>query len=76
MAGKIDIKTLPPDLQRQQRNARIRRNKKCIYLNDMELDALEKYCRRFKVTSMTAFFRETIMDKVFENLDDSHPKLF
>lgn len=47
-----------------------------ILLNEKELEALERYCRRFKIENKSKFIRETVFLEVIGRLDRDHPTLF
>ncbi len=45
-------------------------------LNDREMRALEIYCRRYRISNKSEFFRETIMKAILKRFDDEHPSLW
>ena len=45
-------------------------------LNDKEKEALESYCKKYKVKNKSRFFRETIMKIIIERFINDYPKLF
>jgi hypothetical protein len=63
-------KVLPP------RATAARRHRKTILLNDKELEALELYCKRYKVSSQSRFCREAIISAILRQFEEDHPKLF
>ncbi len=67
---------LDPAMLSQQKEALVRKHRQVIYLNDRELDALNAYCRDFKVPSKAAAIRKILMEKVLTELEDNHPTLF
>lgn len=76
MEDYTGVKRIDPEFRRREKDALVRRHRKVIYLNDRELHVLEDYCRRYRITSLAAFFRATVMEEVMRRLDEGHPKLF
>ena len=68
--------SVDPEYLKKQKASLVRRHRQVIYLNDKEMEAIERYCEQFKVTTKAALYRESIMEKVLSQLDDSHPTLF
>lgn len=62
-------------LERQKESLK-RRHRQVIYLNDMELAALNEYCSKFKVESRSAVFRKATMEQILKIMDENHPTLF
>ena len=54
----------------------MRRNRVAVYLNDRELDALNRYYKLLKGVSRTSVCREAIMERVLKGLDENQPTLF
>ena len=44
--------------------------------NDLELQAFEKYCRKYKISNKSKFIRETVMTEVLGQFDRDYPSLF
>lgn len=65
-----------PDYLKKQRKALVRRHRQVIYLNDLEMAAMERYCEKFGVHAKAALCREAIMEKILSELQDNHPTLF
>lgn len=53
-----------------------RRHRMVLLLNDKELEAVQEYCRLFKVSSKSGLFRQAGMEKILSALDENHPTLF
>ncbi|MFT3737852.1 MAG: hypothetical protein QM786_03775 [Breznakibacter sp.] len=47
-----------------------------IILNDKELEAIEAYCKKYKVESKSKFMRETVMRFVMDHFLNDYPTLF
>lgn len=60
----------------KQRQQLLRRHGKLIRFNQKELDAIREYCRRFRVSSVSALIRQATMEKVLTGLGDNPPTLF
>ncbi len=44
--------------------------------NDLELEAFEKYCKKYKITNKSRFIRETVMTEILGRFDRDYPSLF
>ncbi|MBQ0143955.1 MAG: hypothetical protein MJY86_07620 [Bacteroidales bacterium] len=53
-----------------------RTHRQVIYLNESEKAAVDEYCSRFGVKSISTIFREATMERILSELDGSHPTLF
>lgn len=47
-----------------------------VMLNESELRAIEKYCRRYHITNRSHFIRQTIIKSIVKRLSDDQPTLF
>ncbi len=68
--------TLTPDFIRQSKKTLLRTERRTILFNKKELAVIDQYCDKFNIKSKSAFFRESIVSAVLQQLDDSSPKLF
>lgn len=77
MARKVKkLSNVDPDFLKKQKASLVRKNRKVIYFNALELAAIEEYCRRYNITSKSAMMRKAIMEEVMAGLDEKHPTLF
>ena len=77
MAGKKkNTAGVDPEYLKKQKASLVRRHRQIIYLNDSEMAAINQYCDKFRVGVKTVLFREAIMEKILNELDDNHPTLF
>ena len=76
MTGKRKSDTIDPVYLHKQQEALVRKNRQVIYFNDREKAVMDVYCKRFKIKSKGALFREMIMEKIIESLEENHPTLF
>ena len=53
-----------------------RTHRKVIWFNSHEMEAIEKYCKRYKITNRSRFIREAIITKILNKFDVDHPTLF
>jgi hypothetical protein len=53
-----------------------RRHTVQFLFNDLELQAFEKYCKKYRITNKSKFIRETVMTEVLEQFDKDYPSLF
>lgn len=75
-AVKKGINNIPRHILVKESGTLVRKHRKSVCFNEREIQAINEYCRKYRVSSMAAFFRKTIMDKVFEQMNESYPKLF
>jgi len=54
----------------------LRRNKHAIMFNNREMQAIEAYCRKYRVENKSRFMRETILTEVLSRFDKDYPTLF
>lgn len=54
----------------------MRRHRATILLNDKELEAIDAYCKKYRVSSRSQFCREAIISVVLRRFEEDHPKLF
>lgn len=53
-----------------------RRHKATFLLNDKEMEAVEAYCKRYKVKNKARFMRESVMRVVMDQFMEDYPTLF
>jgi hypothetical protein len=53
-----------------------RKHKAEFLMNDKELEALEVYCKRYKVKNKARFLRESVMRTVMDQFMEDYPTLF
>ena len=68
--------SVDPAYMDKQRDALKRKYRKSILFNEQELAAIKEYCSRFKVSSVAALSRQSVMKHVLEGLEENHPTLF
>jgi len=54
----------------------LRSNKKSILFNNRELNVIESYCRKYKISNRSKFMREVIITSILQKFDDDYPTLF
>ncbi len=62
--------------RKQKKDNLKRTNKKEILFNNLELEAINKYCQQFKVKNKSKFMREAIITEVLRKFDDHYPTLW
>lgn len=45
-------------------------------LNDLEMEALNKYCIKYKVKNRSKFIREALMKNIIQQFEADYPSLF
>ncbi len=53
-----------------------REHRKSILFNARELQAMDYYCKKYKVRNKSKFMRETIITSVLKKFDEDYPSLF
>jgi hypothetical protein len=51
-------------------------HKQSFLLNELEMRAINRYCKKYKVSNRSRFIRETIVTAILKKFDDDHPTLF
>ncbi|MBQ1698068.1 MAG: hypothetical protein II075_09315 [Bacteroidales bacterium] len=65
-----------PKLSEQDKERRKREHRLTFRLNDLEMKALLKYYKKYKVKNKARFLRETVMYAVLKKFDEDYPTLF
>ncbi|MGE4289384.1 MAG: hypothetical protein AB7E36_11885 [Salinivirgaceae bacterium] len=63
-------------LNTQQYRALRRKHKHQILLNDYEIDAFNRYCKKYKINNKSQVIREALFTKVLQSFDNDYPTLF
>ncbi|MGQ1946191.1 hypothetical protein ACT3CD_03695 [Geofilum sp. OHC36d9] len=53
-----------------------RRHRLTIQLNDKEMEAIELYCKKYKVKNKSGFVRESVLKSVMVKFLEDYPTLF
>jgi hypothetical protein len=51
-------------------------HRKSILFNKREMQAIEHYCKKYKITNKSKFMREIIITSVLKKFDEDYPSLF
>jgi hypothetical protein len=54
----------------------LRVNKKSILFNNREMQAIDNYCRKYRIDNRSKFMREVIISSILKKFDDDYPTLF
>jgi len=54
----------------------IRKHNIQFRLNDLEQEAFNKYCNKYKITNRAKFVREVVMTEILVQFDRDYPSLF
>ena len=54
----------------------LRRNQHSLRFNNREMNAIEAYCKKYKVDNRSKFMRETILSEILSRFDKDYPTLF
>ena len=53
-----------------------RRFRKSIFLNELELAAFQRYCKKYHIKNEAKFIRETLIREILRRFEEDHPTLF
>ena len=53
-----------------------RKYRKSILFNKREIQAIEHYCKKYKIKNKSKFMREIIITSVLKKFDEDYPSLF
>lgn len=53
-----------------------RKHRQQFLFNDYELQAFNKFCKKYKVKNKAKFMRETIVTAILKKFDEDYPTLF
>lgn len=51
-------------------------NRKVIQFNNKELNAIETYCKRYRINNKSRFMREIIITAILKKFNDDYPTLW
>ena len=54
----------------------LRKNKESFLFNDLEKDALDKFCTKYNIKNKSKFMREAIITNILKQFDQDYPSLF
>jgi len=54
----------------------LRKNKQSFLFNDLEKDALDKFCKKYNIKNKSKFMREIIITNILQQFDQDYPSLF
>lgn len=63
-------------IKTQQYRTLRRKHKQQVLLNDHEIDAFNRYCKKYKVQNKSKLIREALFTKVLQTFEDDYPTLF
>ncbi|MBO8460506.1 MAG: hypothetical protein IAA73_09265 [Bacteroidetes bacterium] len=58
------------------RRPAVRVHRHTFMLNEQEERALERYCRRYRISNKSKFIREAVINVILRRFDEDHPTLF
>lgn len=54
----------------------LRKNKTSFLFNDLEKEALDKFCKKYNIKNKSKFMREAIITNILKQFDQDYPSLF
>jgi metal-responsive CopG/Arc/MetJ family transcriptional regulator len=61
-------------VQKDEQMKRI--HQQSFLLNSKEMRAIDRYCKKYKISNRSRFIRETIISAILKKFDEDHPTLF
>ena len=58
------------------REKMVRKNRISFLLNDKEMDAVNRYVKRYRVQNKSRFYSETLIRAILKQFDEDAPTLF
>lgn len=74
MAKKEKMKAVHTNKKRDE--AFKRTHKRSFLLNDKENEAIEAYCKKYKIENKSQFMREAVMRTIMDQFMSDYPTLF
>jgi metal-responsive CopG/Arc/MetJ family transcriptional regulator len=65
-----------PQIKVAVREKMVRKNRITILLNDKEMEAVNRYVKRYRVQNKSRFVRETLIRAILKQFDEDAPTLF
>ena len=63
--------------RKKQKDEKLKRiHRKSILFNTKELNAINHYCRKYRIKNQSRFMRETIIYAILKKFDEDYPSLF
>ncbi|MDR2065988.1 MAG: hypothetical protein LBP85_09830 [Prevotellaceae bacterium] len=53
-----------------------RTHRQTLMFNDTEMGVITNFCRKYKITKKTKFFREAIISAILQKMEEDYPTLF
>lgn len=72
---KASVKSLKKLELRNDPNFK-RAYRKSMLLNFYEMQAINKYCKKYKIENKSRFMRETIISEILKKMTDDYPTLW
>ncbi|MDD6151473.1 MAG: hypothetical protein PUB45_03995 [Bacteroidales bacterium] len=76
MAKKRKVGGVDPKYLEKQHDSLLRKHRQTILFNQKEMEAIEEYCKIYKVSAKAPIMREAIMQHILNGLGEGHPTLF
>jgi len=70
------IKRLTVEKSKKKDEKLRRTNRTSLLFNQREMEALNLYCQKYKITNRSKFMRELIMTEILKKFDQDYPTLF
>jgi len=51
-------------------------NKRVISFNNKEINAIEQYCKKYKIGNKSQFMREAVIKSILKKMDEDYPTLW
>ncbi|MCM1034858.1 MAG: hypothetical protein NC038_04725 [Paludibacter sp.] len=65
-----------PSPKNNKTRKQLRKNRIAILLNDSEIRALQRYCKRYRYNNQSAAIRQLLFTNILKKFDNDQPTLF
>jgi hypothetical protein len=76
LARRNKYSALSPDFQQKKLEEQKRTFSKTVLFNAKERAVIEQYCKKYCIRNESAFIRETVIQRILEQMGEDYPKLF
>lgn len=73
---KKSLSGVDPEYLKKQKASLIRRHRQVIYLNDLEMAAIQRYCEKFNIKGKSSLYRKAIIEMILSEMEENYPTLF
>lgn len=76
ISNKEKLKAIKQTNSNSRKLSLVRRHRAGFLLNDKEFEAIEAYCKKYKIDNRSKFMREIVMRFIMDKFLSDYPTLF